>query len=563
MLLQLNAISKTYGPTTILDGVSLIINAGERIGLVGANGVGKSTLLKIITGQLEPYGGAVLFGPQVEWGYVAQKLEALEGQTIEEVLWAAQRTLRAMQQRLDALAGLMAESGGAELAAAMAEYGLLAERFEARGGYDIDHTIDYVMAGLRLSHLPRSRPVERLSGGEKTRVGLAALLISRPDLLLLDEPTNHLDFAAAAWLEEYLREQRGAVLVVSHDRQFLNRIATGILAIDEHTHQAAAYAGNYAAYLAARQAERLRWEESYARQQAEIKDLQQRAKAQTQRVGHNRPASDGDKLGYKAAGERVAATISRNVRAAEVALQRILADPIPEPPPLLVFRPAFDPGKSQSDRALIAENLGYGFGERRILDGISFDVYSQSRILILGPNGAGKTTLLNILAGLAAPQSGSVAVAPSISIGYLRQESERPHPQRSLFEVYREGMVGFPSDLMNELLAWGLFTYEETTRRSGDVSLGQYHKLQIARLMADRSNLLLLDEPTNHVSFDVLEQFEAALRTFPGPVIAVSHDRWFINHFQGELWLLRDGRLITDREQVLAHIDGLELEAAG
>jgi macrolide transport system ATP-binding/permease protein len=208
------------------------------------------------------------------------------------------------------------------------------------------------------------------------------------------------------------------------------------------------------------------------------------------------------------------------------------------------------------------DNVSYGFGEQRLLDGISFDVYSKSRILILGPNGAGKTTLLNILAGLAAPQSGSVAAAPSISIGYLRQESERPHQSRSLFEVYREGMVGFPSDLMNELLAWGLFTYEETTRRSGDVSLGQYHKLQIARLMADRANLLLLDEPTNHVSFDVLEQFEAALRTFPGPVIAVSHDRWFINHFQGALWLLHNGRLITDRAQVLAHLDGLELEAA-
>ena len=258
MLLQLHTITKTYGPSTLLDGVSLIINAGERVGLVGANGVGKSTLLKIITGQIEPDGGAVLFGSQVEWGYVAQKLEALEGQTIEDVLWAAQRTLRAMQARLDALAATMAAVGGAELAAAMAEYGLLAERFEARGGYDIDYKIDYVLAGLRLSHLPRRRPVERLSGGEKTRVGLAALLISTPDLLLLDEPTNHLDFAASAWLEGYLREQRGATLVVSHDRQFLDRIATGIVAIDEHTHRATAYAGNYSAYLAARQAERAR-----------------------------------------------------------------------------------------------------------------------------------------------------------------------------------------------------------------------------------------------------------------------------------------------------------------
>ena len=558
MLLSIRNISKTYGMTIVLDGVSAIINAGERVGLVGANGVGKSTLLNIVTGQIAPDAGTVTFAPHTEWGYVAQKLAALPGQTIEDVLWQAQRFLRATQQRLDELIAAMQISSGADLDRVLAEYGLLAERFEARGGYEIDHTIEYVLAGLGLSHVPRDRAVAQLSGGEKTRVSLGALLISRPDLLLLDEPTNHLDFAAVAWLERFLSEQRGAVLVVSHDRQFLNRIATSIIEIDEHTHRAKAYPGNYAAYVLAKQAEQRRWQEEYTRQQAEIKELQQRTKAQNQRVGHNRQSSDNDKLAYKAAGERVASTISRNVRAAEVALHRILADPIPEPPQPLVFKPAFNPTTSASDRALIVEHVSHRFGERLILDDLHFEVYSNSRILIIGPNGAGKTTLFNLLAGQIAPQTGRISVAPSITIGYLRQENPRERPDRTLFEMYRETMIGFPSDLINELLAWGLFSYEETTRRVGDVSMGQFHKLLIARLMADRANLLLLDEPTNHVSFAVLEQFEAALHDFSGPIIAVSHDRWFIKRFAGTLWLLHEGRLITNRAQVLALVEGLE-----
>lgn len=558
MLLSIRNISKTYGMTIVLDGVSAIINAGERVGLVGANGVGKSTLLNIVTGQIAPDAGTVTFAPHTEWGYVAQKLAALPGQTIEDVLWQAQRFLRAAQQRLDELTAAMQISSGADLDRVLAEYGLLAERFEARGGYEIDHTIEYVLAGLGLSHVPRDRAVAQLSGGEKTRVSLGALLISRPDLLLLDEPTNHLDFAAVAWLERFLSEQRGAVLVVSHDRQFLNRIATSIIEIDEHTHRAKAYPGNYAAYVLAKQAEQRRWQEEYTRQQAEIKELQQRTKAQNQRVGHNRQSSDNDKLAYKAAGERVASTISRNVRAAEVALHRILADPIPEPPQPLVFKPAFNLTTSASDRALIVEHVSHRFGERLILDDLHFEVYSNNRILIIGPNGAGKTTLFNLLAGQIAPQTGRISVAPGITIGYLRQENPRERPDRTLFEMYRETMIGFPSDLINELLAWGLFSYEETTRRVGDVSMGQFHKLLIARLMADRANLLLLDEPTNHVSFAVLEQFEAALHDFSGPIIAVSHDRWFIKRFAGTLWLLHEGRLITNRAQVLALVEGLE-----
>jgi macrolide transport system ATP-binding/permease protein len=559
MFLTIRNLTKMYGPALILDDVSLIVNAGERVGLVGANGVGKSTLLNIILGDAEADAGTVVFAPRIEHGYLAQQPATLPGQTIEAVLWDSQRQLRHIQARLDALAAMMSSAQDERLAAILAEYGALAERFEHRGGYAIDHTIDYVLAGLGLSHLPRDRSVEQISGGEKTRLGLAALLISAPDLLLLDEPTNHLDFAAVAWLETFLRERRGAVLTISHDRQFLNRIATTIVEIDEHTHKARTYAGNYDAFLAQKQLERRRWEEEYQRQQAEIGELQQRMKAQNQWVGHNRPASDGDKLAYKAAGERVASTISRNLRAAELALQRILADPIPEPPQPLVFKPAFQPVKSASARALIVEQVSHWYGERQVLDQISFEVYPNSRILLLGPNGTGKTTLLNLLAGLIQPQRGSVQTGAGVAIGYLRQESQRDHAQRTIFEAYREGMIGFPSAIMNDLLAWGLFSYDETTRRLADVSMGQYHKLQIARLMAAKANLLLLDEPTNHVSFEVLEQFEAALHHFPGPVIAVSHDRWFIRHFRGAIWLLDRGRLIIDREQVLARLPALDL----
>ncbi|HEY1011849.1 MAG TPA: ABC-F family ATP-binding cassette domain-containing protein, partial [Herpetosiphonaceae bacterium] len=551
--------SKAYGAATVLDSISALVNRGERVGLVGANGSGKSTILKLITGEIEPDAGSVTIPPGVTLGYLPQVLAAAgedgAGQTVGGLLAEAQAELRAMARRIDELAGLMGQLAGPALEPVLVEYGQLAERFEQRGGYELDHQLDLVLEGLAIAYLDRDQPVATLSGGEKTRLGLAALLLSAPDLLLLDEPTNHLDGPALGWLERHIREHRGALLAVSHDRAFLNATATAILELDEHSHRLKRYAGDYDAYLAQKRQERLDWAESYERQQAEIKQLRQRMKDAATQVGHNRPPSDGDKLGYKAAGARVQSTVARNIRAAEQLLGRILDDPIPEPPEPLRFQPRFNPQETVNQVALELSGAAVAFeGGPPLLRGVDLTVYTRSRILIVGGNGAGKSTLLNLLAGALPTDAPGVAgtrrLAPKMSVGYLAQEERPPDPELSLFEAFRAGLQGFKHEQMTLLMHYGLFAYDETDRRLGALSAGQYRKLQIARLMAERANLLLLDEPTNHISFDVLEQLEAALDAFPGPVVAVSHDRWFIERFRGDVWLLRDGRLSDSRAEI-------------
>lgn len=547
MTLTLNGVSKSYGHLQILEEISFTVNVGERVGLVGANGAGKSTLLKIVAGEVACDEGRVELAGDVDVGYVPQTIVPRQDQTIEELLRESQRKIRALEQRMHELEEVMAAAQGAELAEAVTEYGEIAARFEHAGGYDLDYRIDEVLSGLGLAHLSRARRIATLSGGEKTRIALAAVLIQAPGLLLLDEPTNHLDFEMAAWLEEYLRRQPGALLVVSHDRRFLNAVATAIVEIDEHSHRARLYPGDYDAYRAQKQAERQAWEEEYARQQEEIGALRRRMRVSARQVGHSRPATDNNKIAYDRAGERVHQAISHNVRSAERALQRILADPIPRPPEPLRFTPAFDPAALGSARALAAFDLCKAFvGQPPVIDHVSIEIGPADRVLIVGPNGAGKSTLLRMLSGRLAPDRGSVSVAPRAVIGYLEQESTPAEPGQTLFEAYSEGLVGFDQDHMRDLLSSGLFTYEETRRPLGDLSLGQYRKLQIARLIASRANVLILDEPTNHLSLDVLEQFEQALHTFPGAIVAVSHDRWFIERFGGTIWRLEGGMLIRD-----------------
>ncbi len=554
MLLQLDAVSHSFGATPILTNISFVLNRGDHVGLVGANGCGKSTLLKIIVGQLEPEAGTVRWDHAARYAYLPQQLTPPATQTISGMLRASQAHLEHMQQRMQQLEAAMAHAHDEQLATLLHEYGPLAERFEQSGGYEREYQIELVLEGLRLSHLPRSRTVSSLSGGEKTRLGLAAVLLSQPDVLLLDEPTNHLDFTAAAWLEQYLAQLRGGLLVVSHDRMFLNRAVTQIAELDEHAHQLKLYPGNYDAYSVEKVAERVRWSERYARQQEEIKELQLRTKASTHQIGHNRGPRDGDKIAYKAAGQRVQRTLARNIRAAQEALDRILADPIPEPPQPLEFRPSFIQPASSSTVILAVAAVSFGYAAQPVLSNVSFTLGPQSRMLIVGQNGAGKTTLLRLLQAELQPHTGSIQLAPSTRVGYLRQELDPADASQTVFAAYRAGRSGYDHELMAELLSWGLFSYPETQRLLGQLSLGQRQKLQIARILAVQPNLLILDEPTNHISLAVLEQFEAALRTFPGAIIAISHDRWFIERFGGTAWLLEHGQLTSDAERVEQHL---------
>ena len=477
-----------------------------------------------------------------EIGYLAQALHDVEALTIAELVDEMLGNLRAIEGRLRELEARMAASGD-DLDEILIEYSTLTDEFERRGGYDLDHRLDQVFVGLGIERLERSRIVETLSGGEKARVGLAALLLQAPDLLLLDEPTNHLDFAALAWLEDYLQSYDGAVLVVSHDRQFLNATVATITEIQEHNREVKIYSGNYDFYAQMKVQERVKWVESYWAQQEEIRELRKLMKSKARTNPFARAPRDNDKFAYTFKAEKMQVSLSRDIRSAEEKLRRIEEDPIPKPPSEMTINPDFDPQVLTTKTPITVMNVSKMYGDQIVLDNVTCTVDPTSRIVIIGPNGAGKSTLLKIMAGELTPDRGAVEIAASVVMGHLDQEQETLITEGTLFDVYRDGRVGDPEEFKAELLGYGLFAWPDLGKSAAVLSVGQKRKLQIAGLIAQQANLLLLDEPTNHISLDVVEEFEQALLDFPGPVVAISHDRRFIERFANEIWTMQNGKL--------------------
>jgi len=544
MYLQIHDLSKRYGVLTVLNGVSLTLDAGQRVGLVGANGVGKSTLIKIISGDIAPDGGAVRILPNIRVGSLAQDVGALRG-TLGNLIDTALVHLRDLESQMRDLEIQMGDSTGAELDAVMTRYSEVSEAFEGAGGYDADLRTAAVLRGLGVDHLAHGRDVTTLSGGERTRVGLALLLLSAPDVLLLDEPTNHLDSAALTWLETALMAWKGAALIVSHDRAFLNHAVNQIIEIDEHTHTARSYTGDYDAYLETKHRERQQWEADWLEQQANLKDLRT-AITDQRRAIHQTKATrkvEGDKFATSFFKGRTEIGITRKLDNLKERLERIESDPIAKPPKPLTFNATFDPRHLDSRAPLIASGLSKSYDGQPVLCDVSLALSLGQRAAIVGPNGAGKSTLLRILAGCEQPDAGDITRSGQTVIGYLDQHGGDFSPNLTVAQAYGLGLGGTDDAHVADLMTWGLFHYDEVRRPVGVLSVGQRRKLQIARLIGGGANVLLLDEPTNHLSFDVLEAFEAALRDFTGSIIAVTHDRRFLERFGGEVWELRDGQL--------------------
>ncbi len=545
MILSLKNLSKSYGVITVLDNVSCTINDKNRVGLVGSNGVGKSTLLHILTGQEEADRGTITYAPSIEIGYLPQTTPIFYGRTIQDLILESIGNLRLLEERMHALETEMATSNEEHMSSLLVEYNAVSTQFQDRGGYDIDYKIDAIMEGLELTYLPRSQEMDTLSGGEKERVGLAALLLRSPDLLLLDEPTNHLDSNSLAWLETYLHDYSGAALIVSHDRQFLNRAVTSIFEIDEYEHNLKKYEGNYDAYVQARNDARRKWEEEYERQQEEIKELRKRVKDGARNVGHSsRTSRDNDKYAVYFFEQQKQQAVSRNVRAAEEQLKRLEANAIPKPTELLRVNSHFHTDEMHSQQVIAFSHLSKSFGKRHILYDLNGTVGDKARILLTGPNGTGKTTLFKIIMGLEKPDEGVINVVSSAKIGYLAQEPEALDLNKTVIETYKYDQIGYEGEFVGKLLGYGLFRLEDMHKKVGQLSVGQRRKLEIARLMAARPTVLLLDEPTNYISLDVLEAFEEAIMVFQGPVLVISHDRWFIERFGGKKWELIEGKLV-------------------
>ncbi|RZQ63696.1 ABC-F family ATP-binding cassette domain-containing protein [Amycolatopsis suaedae] len=520
-----------YRDRVVLDGFSLTASPGQRIGLVGENGAGKSTLLRLLAGTLTPLGGTVQRGGDL--GFLHQELPFPASATLADVLDDALAETRATAARLDELAGRLAEDPGDE--ASLDEYGRALEWAQAHDLWDADRRAGLVCAGLGLGGIAPDRMVGTLSGGQRSRLGLAALLIRRPATLLLDEPTNHLDDPAMEFLEQHLAALPGTVVLASHDRVFLDAVCTDIVDLDPALGGPARYGGAYTAYLGHKKAERARWEQRYAEEQEELKRLAESVRVTARAVApHDRAPRDPAKMLYDFKTGRVQKQVSRRVRNAQQRLDRLEREQVRKPPAPLRFAAPLT-GNSRVDRAVSVRAVTV---TGRLHIG-HLDVDGAARLLVTGGNGAGKSTLLRLLDGALRPDRGMVFHGPGVRTGLLEQDVEFADPARSPRELYRRA-AGERAVALAEL---GLVAPRDLDRPVGSLSVGQRRRVALATLLGDPPQVLLLDEPTNHISLTLAEELFAALDSAPGAVVVASHDRWLRRGWDGAELRLRDGEV--------------------
>ncbi|WP_406402913.1 ABC-F family ATP-binding cassette domain-containing protein [Streptomyces uncialis] len=518
---------RTLGTRRVLDGVSLTAAPGSRIGLIGENGAGKSTLLRLLAGADQPDSGTVHRPPDL--GYLHQEMPYDATSTVFDVLDDALREARADLAELDRLARALdaAAPDSPGHTGLLTEYGERLDHARDHDVWDADRRAGIVLAGLGLGRTAHERVIGSLSGGERTRLALAALLVRRPAALLLDEPTNHLDDDAAAFLEERLRELPGVVVVASHDRTFLDAVCTDLIDLDPAVDGPVRYGGGYTAYQAHKRAERELWQRRYTEEQQELGELGRAVAVTAHRVAAGGWRRDNEKMGFGRTGGRVEKQVSRRVRDAARRLDRLEREQVPEPPrPLRFHAPAL--AAPPADGILLALRDVRVAG-RLALDRL--DVTTGDRLLVTGPNGAGKSTLLHVLAGRPA-HSGEVLRRPGLTVGLLAQDTVFDRPDRTARDIYARVLGAARADSV-PLESLGLLGARELEQRVGELSVGQRRRLALALLVADPPGLLLLDEPTNHLSPLLCDELEEALGSGPGTVVVASHDRWLRSRWRG------------------------------
>lgn len=499
----------------LLDGLTFEIQEGERVAILGRNGCGKTTLLKILTGEMDYDEGEVYVNPHKKLGLISQIPHFPEGYTVEDVLHSAFAELWRIHSRMEELEGKMQSDSNGDL---LREYDRLTAAFQAGGGYETDVETDKICNGLGISGQQREQLFDSLSGGEKTRVNLARLLLEKTDILLLDEPTNHLDLRSVEWLENYVHDFKGTVVAISHDRYFIDQIAQRVIEItDGH---AEFYSGNYSFYMDEKQARFDLQMKQYEQEQAKLKQL-----------GYTVERMKGWGINNR--------TLYRRAMSIQHRMERIKKTEKPRTE--RTMKASFGEKDFSGDVVFKIKGMSKAFGDHVLFSDVNLNVEGGERIALLGDNGTGKTTFLSCLLG-DEPCQGKIQFGPTVKVGYLPQIMHFAHPERSLYDTMLYEKNCTPQMARDRLGAF-LFQGEDVFKTVGNLSGGEQSRLRLCMLMDEKINLLILDEPTNHLDIASREWVEAAIEEFEGTLLFVSHDRYFIEKFAERIWLLQDGTI--------------------
>ncbi|MCI8770166.1 MAG: ABC-F family ATP-binding cassette domain-containing protein [Lachnospiraceae bacterium] len=521
MILQCSHINKAFITDVILSDISFHINEQEKAAIVGINGSGKSTLIKIIMKQLDADSGEVIIAKGTTVGYLAQNQEYESGHTILEEMQDAKPEILQLEKQLANLSAKMNEAEGKELESYIKQFDAAQHRFDQLNGYAYQSELTGVLKGLGFDTSDFDKPVSSLSGGEKTRVALAKMLLTAPDLIILDEPTNHLDLNAIRWLEGYLSQYNGAVLIVAHDRYFLDKIVTKVIELRQT--KAMVYMGNYTEYSKKRQAILDAMMKQYENQQAEIKHQEE---VITKLRQFNREKS------------------IKRAESREKMLEKIdrLEKPVEEKTQMhLLFTPKYQSGND----VLMVQDLSKSFESNILFQNINFELKRGEHVAIIGDNGTGKTTLLKIINELLPADSGSFTLGINVDIGYYDQEHHVLHMEKTVFEEIQDTYPHMTNTEIRNLLAAFLFTEDDVFKQVKSLSGGERGRVSLAKLMLSDANFLILDEPTNHLDIDSKAILENAINRFEGTVLYVSHDRYFINTTAHRILDLTGNRLLN------------------
>ena len=497
----------------LLQDLSFEIEEGERVAILGRNGCGKTTLFKIITGEMDYDGGEVYVNPNKKLGMISQIPHFPLGYTVEDVLRSAFREILSAKKKMEALEKAMEQGATQEQ---LKTYDSLVARFQAGGGYDMDVEVDKICNGLGITPAQRPQLFDSLSGGEKTRINLARLLLEKTDILLLDEPTNHLDLNSVEWLETYIKTFKGTVLAISHDRYFIDQIAQRVIEITEG--HAEFYTGNYSFYM----------EEKQARFDLQLKQYEQE-QAKLKQLGYTVERMKGWGINNR--------TLYRRAMSIQHRMERIRKTERPKTEKTM--KATFGEKDFSGDVVFKLKNLSKAFGDRVLFSDVNLSVEGGERIALLGDNGTGKSTFIKCLLGEEDCQ-GKIQFGPTVKWGYLPQIIHFDHPERSLYDtmLYEKNLS--PQQARDRLGAF-LFQGEDVFKTVGTLSGGEQSRLRLCMLMDEKINLLILDEPTNHLDIASREWVEAAIEEFEGVLLFVSHDRYFIEKFAERIWLLEEG----------------------